>query len=71
MQLRKTNPTLSWWGPKFRGDEVEMYQCPTNLTADSMFNTSSHCPVNSFGASLDLTSDTILSFASSEYTTID
>ena len=71
MILRKTNPRLSWWGPKFREDGVIDYKCPVNLTADSTFNSGSHCPVNSLGNPLDLTADTSLSFVSSEYTTVN
>jgi hypothetical protein len=68
---KKTNKRLSWWGPLVDMDQISFYQCPYNLTADSDFNSSSHCPVNSFGQPLDFTSDTVTADSSSAYTTID
>ena len=66
------NPRLSWWGPKYLDTfKVVSYLCPTNLTADSTFNSSSHCPVNSLGDPVDLTCDNDLAYSSSEYTTVD
>lgn len=69
--LRHTNSRLSWWGPKRWADEVVDYACPFNLTADSLFLVSSHCPVNSLGPALDLTADNNSSYVSSAYTTVD
>ena len=68
---RRTNRHLSWWGPLLNIDNVVLYQCPLNLTADSSFNASSHCPVNSFGDPLDFTADSTTVYSSSEYTTVD
>lgn len=70
-RTRRTNRSLSWWGPNLDLDRIVNYQCPYNLTADSTFNSSSHCPVNSFGPPYDLTSDTILAWSSGTYTTVD
>jgi hypothetical protein len=70
-RVKDTNRRLDWWGPSQRYDNVVMYQCPTNLTVDSDFNSSSHCPVNSYGALPDLTVDTTLAYSSSGFTTVD
>lgn len=67
----RTNRHQSWWGPKLGVQKVQNYKCPYNLTVDSSFNSSSHCPVNSFLAPYSGTSDMTIIVSSSDYTLVN